>query len=243
MKKLQVLGIPRSGTTYLFELISQQINQKFDQGFNESFYSKNKHYKDYNLDQINQAINSKILNWCDPDKCAIAKNHPAHLNYLNQTNLIEQFKSANPYTIVVIRKSVIDVAISHARSNVVGDWRIYTDKTPIEISETIFLKVLKSSAQHLVNLVENPWNLQYNEIVYYEDLTGKPNIDITQLKMYNEHDFTPDSGITLRVERAPDKRETVVNYNKLYNIAVDFYSKLNHPRIKFDGQIIKINPA
>jgi len=243
MRKLQVLGIPRSGTTYLFKAIYHQIAQPFDNILNESFHPNNKHYRSFNSDEVSGAIDRALQSWCNPDQSAVTKTHPAHLNYLKTANLLDKFKSIEPYTIAIIRKSVVDTAISNARSTQTGEWISYNIQEPILIDTGLFEKSLKASSRNLTDLVENKWALVYDEVVYYEDLTGEPEVDVTKFKIYDSVNFVKRSNLKLNVKRFPDKRLSITNYNELVDIAVDFYAKLNHPQIEFDGEAVKVNLA
>jgi hypothetical protein len=245
IKKLQVLGMPRSGTTYLFSLLADQVNTKFDGRFNESFHMNSPRHKHLTSEQKIELASTRLKSWCNKDQTAIAKNHTSHLNFLKRSDLIDEFTASDPYTILMVRRNIIDTTLSFARAVTTNEWTRYRTSASILVDVNIFTnRILKASTQYMTDLAKNPWRLRYDEIVYYEDLTGKPDVDLIKLKIYDEQMFTPNPNAVIITERAPDKKESIVNYDELRNIAIEYYfTNLTHPRIEFDGQTVKINPV
>jgi hypothetical protein len=243
MRKLHILGTQRSGSTYLFKTIASQVNRKFTNELDEAFHLvKEGKFNHFSQDQIIKNAKYMLNRWCLPNQSGIAKNHTPHLNKMVEFGLLELFKSADPYTILIFRKNVVDSALSAARAYTTGEFYEYHKKVPVYIETELLKRELERSAGFLIDIVENPWNIRYDEIVYYEDLDGRPEVDITQLNVYNKEDFHTEPSVFADLQRAPDKKESIVNYNELRNVALDFYSNLNHPMFKFNRDTNEINP-
>ena len=91
--RIHLLGQPRSGTTYLFNVIRQYYASKQHIEFgNEPF---NSNFRDSRFfDQHIQDIGKT-------QKCII-KNHTLHLEEMSDMGLMEDFKNLMDYTIVVL---------------------------------------------------------------------------------------------------------------------------------------------
>lgn len=241
MKKIQILGQPRTGTTYLCTAIAQTCIPSFDAFYSEPFNKLNLYYLDKNMAKLEivQAMHDVLHDW-KSSRSVIMKNQVFQLNYLKRKNLLEDFLSADFYTILVLRRDLLQNALSRARSAITQEYFNYSDQV-VTIDPDMFVDMLNKTWSNLITQIENPWNICYNEVVYYEDLSGNLYTDIANLKMYKTEEFGPSRGTPFSPAHAPNKQETIVNYAELEATALEIIPKFSHPDITIAGTKFKIN--
>lgn len=218
MSNTHLIGSPRCGTTYMNRVIQKFYapntikNESYGELFNEPFgnmhendpNNKNKYYVDL-FNEINQ--------W---DKVCI-KSHYYHLDILNDYGFINNLYDLKCYNIVMIRKNIWNTSLSLSIAQLKDEWFDYKDTSTIKIDTDFHRKSINLYFQNLIGLYENKYKLNYNEIIYYEDLTFDPKIDFLNTKLCKRtYDKLPDIYLGNHFKKSPSKKDTVINYDELY---------------------------
>ena len=210
--KIQVLSNPRTGSSYLYDILTMQ-HDTFE-CMHEPFAASHNEYKTI-LEQINASKN------------IIVKNHMYHLGQLETHNLLEQFKPIKfDHTIVLIRKDLFETALSLSLAMTVNQWnKDELNFESIKIDVSTFDSAINATWLELLRIIRNEYDIEYNEIVYYENL------------IFDEKS---------KYKKFRDKTMTVQNYKELHSFTIDFLNekvpKLRDPdNISFDGTLVKIN--
>jgi hypothetical protein len=241
MKKIHILGQARSGTTYLATALGGKIMPTVDLFYSEPFNKDTRLYTKMDLNQVqhNAVMRDVILNW-KSDKSIIMKNLLVQIAILEKNNLLEDFLSADFYTILMVRRDLFQTAVSRSRAYLTSEYTRYTQAL-ITIEPKVFANILTQVWCNHIELLQNRWGITYNEIVYYEDLSGDPDTDVANLKIYNPKYFRSNRGHKLAPQHAPDKKSTIVNYAELEVVAQQMTKTFYHPDITIENMQIKIN--
>lgn len=248
-KNISIFSGARQGSTYLFSVLHAYVNPYYPKGpiagyeeFTNRAFFFNKGYssEDY-TDQLAKKLEELEMN----PTCIVSKHHYDHLFQLKEENngLLFRLLNINSYNILLIRKDLFATSLSHALAVKTGNWNEYLNTEPVEITIKEYDLSLQYCYSNLVNLINNPFRLSYDEIRYYEDLTFDPRQDFVSfgfnmihednLKQYNASDF---------VEKSPPKNERVTNHDDLLDYTRGFiYKKTKHERFNFaDTKLINI---
>lgn len=218
--KIQIISIPRSGSSYLIKLISKKLE------LSANTYSISEIFnplKNYNFENVLENIKNY--------NSVITKNHVNHLSAIQKTmpDKFFQFKNVNWFTIVLLRKDIFENTISRCISYITGEWNnySYTDNNCFYIDVDYFISNLNETINYWHIVDQNTLEIEYNKIVYYEDLTFNANIDFKHLDIFLE-----DQDITLFSTRAPSKYKLVKNIFELKEISDSITANLNFQNIK-----------
>ena len=141
------------------------------------------------------------------------------MNSLLRNDKLYHIEKLNLYNIVILRKNIFNNAISLAVAKTKNEWFDYKDMSVITIEEKFFIECLYSYLVNLRLFKENKWNLKYNEVIFYEDLTFNPVVDFSNLNFCNTKNLK-NIKLPNNFKKSPSKKDTVRNYDTLYNIAV-----------------------
>jgi hypothetical protein len=247
MKKILILCPTRTGSNYIYATIARHLKHDYTP-FKDNLDKFHLLYNNLAPEQVQLTID-QFLDQFVNSKLAIAKLHVSGLFTLSDYNLLDKFKSADFYTIVTLRRDLVQAAISHARTHVTKEWVKYkTTHAPMALTQEQLLVGLNSTTYQISEILNNKFKLNYNEIVYYEDITGVPEQDIKKLKIYTPDLFGPEKPAPVYPERSPNKEETLLNYNELVESSLEFFDNWirNDTQIAEritinDGKIMSIN--
>ena len=152
----------------------------------------------------------------------VIKNHNSQLNTLSidYPHLYQAFKEIDLQTIVLIRRDLFETSLSFCIAREMGQWYHYGEAKAVTIRPQSLASVLFNRVNNTIQIAMNSHGFDYSEVVYYEDFKGWPRADFAQL------DLCPVDETMLRplkvdeVERAPDKRDVVTNYDELRQVAL-----------------------
>lgn len=253
VKHIQILSNPRCASTYMFHLLHQYISpyqnemqshEPHKHMMNEPFFINRRNKS--GPDRSNFEIHDEHLTQLEKyETTVVMKNHVAHLNFLKRDHfpLYDRFKKLDLYTIVIIRKDFFEMVLSHAIGYVTGEFIRYGN---IKFDEKItidpdVLKNLISIRSRLMNdLVENVHEFIYDEIIDYDDITGYPAHDYSQLKISGQTHIEMLKPIEItQVEKFPfNKRDIVENYDELYEMCSMKLNEMTNnnelPNLEFD---------
>ena len=250
--KIHLLSNPRNGSTYMGNLLRTYIapNTKYIRNqltepprfniTNEPFryegedgQSKYKHTTD-ELKFLKYGLTT-IKNL---DKLVV-KNHITHLNTLSTFNLLDEFKSLNLYTIVLLRKNIFESSLSMAIANTKREWINYKDFTRLEIPVSVFQENLTYMINNSNELIKNKFNIYYNEIIYFEDLKFWGRHDFANTELCNiSKENLKKVDMPKKIYKAPDKKDVVINYDELYDFSLEYIPSVEQDFCKFDGTVM-----
>jgi hypothetical protein len=232
-KKIQLIGLPRSGSSYFTDAINNMIVATT--------------LKSYTVlwEPIHDGTVKEINNYYEAIKdknVFVIKHHAMSFDRLvthyGYNRLANRF-----YNIGLIRNNIFSLALSFSIAHQTTQFRGYTYTTDdkITIDKQDFIRCLHNQIKGWEAFVHNLDH--YNEIVYYRDLTFNPVTDFNKLDLaaikFPQVKLTDiEFQCLLDIEKdyqAPNKFEVVTNYTELYNITLDFLAYYTHPQIEVTG--------
>jgi hypothetical protein len=233
-KKIQLIGLPRSGSSYFADAINRMIIAITLKNSYTVLWEPTQIHSNKEINYYYEAIKDKNV--------FVIKHHAIEFDRLvkhyGYNRLANRF-----YNIGLIRNNIFSLALSFSIATHTTQFRNYTytidDK--ITIGKKDFITCLHYQIQGWEAFVSN--RNHYNEILYYRDLTFNPATDFNNLDLaiikFNEVKLTDAEFqclIDIETEPpAPDKFSVVTNYTELYNITLDFLSHYTHPLIEVTG--------
>jgi hypothetical protein len=179
------------------------------------------------LELISQSVDDVVNS-----DSVITKTHPGHLFYLSNHNLIDKFKSANFYNIITVRQDLVQSSISHARSFTTKEWFKYDVATkPLIVPKENLLRSINIIVTSLLQIIDNKLDIKYDEIVYYEDLSGNTDLDIKKLKVTDFITVGESKRNATGPEVSPNKKETILNYDELIKISLEYFENIKDNRL------------
>lgn len=152
----------------------------------------------------------------------VIKNHNSQLNTLSidYPHLYQSFKEIDPQTIVLIRRDLFETSLSFCIAREMGQWYHYGEANAVTIRPQSLASVLFNRVNNTIQIVMNSHGFDYSEVVYYEDFKGWPRADFAQLDLCSVDETMLRPLKVDEVERAPDKRDVVTNYDELRQVAL-----------------------
>tara|TARA_B100000949_G_C14146625_1_gene392935 strand:- start:42 stop:740 length:699 start_codon:yes stop_codon:yes gene_type:complete len=196
-----------------------------------------------NLDDIEyRACKDKFNN-------ILIRNQIDQYYYLQKINLLNrlllQLQEYNFYTIVLIRKNVIETALSFVLAWTTNNWDTfnYDETANFMINKKDVGKRLENVLQCLGWLLKNEFQIKYDKVIMYEDLPQQPekayeylNLKDTRDEKINLEKFIP--------KKAPDKKKVVANYDEIFEYCNDIIARKQFSNMSFkDGTLdnMKLN--
>ena len=248
MNKIHIFSSPRSGTHYLESLINRMsdisiVPTPFEErkAFNIDTKELSNQINEFN--SIDSLVCKTHPNWLFPYDTSVEQ-----FKYLREPDsdmlpLIRQFTETIDYTIGVIRLNIVDVTLSFALAyhnfrltgDGTGSFRPPYNNNTVTISMEDFVENCnKILAIYEVMIAQK--EIKCDKIIYYEDLA----FDSTDAKLIG---LNTTHTIESSVKQAKSKKETIANYDELYEYAVKFFTanqKL-HTMAIANGVITDIN--
>ena len=237
-KKIQLIGLPRSGSSYFADAINNMIVAIT--------------LKSYTVlwEPIHVGTTKEINYYYEAIKdkdVFVIKHHAREFNRL--VNHYRYNRLANSfYNIGLVRNNIFSLALSLSIANQTTEFRgkcTYTVNDKITIDRRDFRRCLKHQVKGWEAFAIN--RDHYNEIVYYRDLTFDPATD------FNKLDFAVIKFPEVKLEdtekdyHAPNKFEVVTNHEELHQVTLDFLKYYTHPLIEVTGVNFELrqsnNPA
>ena len=200
--RIHILGLPRTGTTYLLELCHRHynnsiaLNEPFNKGIRDSIEIEQ------NLNVITE--NSKV----------VVKNLTYDLNTMEQDfpDLYQKFNDSIDYSIKIIRGDIVSSTLSNAYSIATKDWTSNKNKvTPIV---TIDTKKFISLFDEHVDSQKSLSLIKTDAEVIYEDMIQNP------LETWNSFNIQPVKVLkNINMTKNPPKENYIHNLEELKAIA------------------------
>lgn len=225
-KKIQVVGLPRTCSSYL----SNSINIVIQAAVNPNYV--------FLGEPIQSGTNRELNKYFALIKNKNVKVVKHHIDQFNKLIQHPNYKRIDDrfYTIGIIRNNIFDSALSLSVALYTNQYSNYTyanDK--IVIDKHKFVNCLFFQIQR--------WELfvslkhQFDEIVYSNSLTFNPVLDVNRLHLFStplEVDLLTDYALVENF-KAPDKFTVVANYKELYALTINFLAEYFNPYIKVTG--------
>ena len=224
-KKIQLIGLPRSGSSYFADAINNMIvaitSKSYTVLWEPIHYGTVKEIN-YYYEEIKD------------NNVFVIKHHARDFDRLVQhygyNRLANRF-----YNIGLVRNNIFSLALSFSIAHQTTEFRgyTYTVNDKITIDKRDFIRCLHNQIIGWEAFVSN--RDHYNEIVYYRDLTFDPVTDFNKLDLAVIKFPEAKLEDTGKDYQAPNKYEVVTNYTELYNITLDFLKYYTHPLIEVTG--------
>jgi len=244
--KIQLLSLPRSGSTYLYGVLRNAVApaQPVDM-FNEPF-NFNARYRQTMPDVRKIEIIQQKIQQCKNTTDLVIKNHINHFDNINQYHLKDEFNSISWDTIVLIRRDLFKTAISLSTSRLNKEWIKYREvQTPFKIDPEFFIDQLHYVVSMIHDITHNVHSFRYSQVLFYEGLTFNHESDFNrisfnpQFDIDRRRDLFPDHPMFVEelhwVDKAPDKQLLIENYGELESLARQTLAKVRDRRFAIRG--------
>lgn len=219
--KYNIISIPRSGSGYLRSLIAKNLET------NDGFYSIS---EPFNLSKKRNITPSEIIDKMISSDVVVTKNHINELMSISdQKKLYDDFWSIPFVHVVLLRRNIFECTLSRCIAHHTSQWDEYTYTTDdnFVISQELFVSEFYNSISMWNVVSTNKFNVTYDRVLYYEDLTFKPDVDCSLFGIeYNGHD--------INYEKSPDKLSVVSNYSSLKDVSLSILNKVSIPNVLKD---------
>lgn len=232
--RIHILGVPRGGTTYLYDIVRRYHSplQTVEYG-NEPFHPTLYYSKDVDLD----VAYADVIRVNKLQKRSVIKTHVQHLIDLRERNLLDRFKSTVDYNVVIIRRNIFDVILSSIVSSEQDEWFKYNNEvTPIIVDTEMFKYWWKGIYYDTLRIYKNEFDIEYDEIVYYENFTRKLSRDWSNMKLCNTY-YTSLVDLQSAHTKAPPKETVVSNYDELKQIALEYAKQEEFKELQIDNNL------
>lgn len=232
--KVLVYGSPRSGTTYLTNLLVVYTNG------NRTYAEPiNKRNLPTTIDETDIYLND-LVNELSTNPDYVLKMHAMPMDDLEDyyidndkvTDFFDRFNLIPDYSIAVIRLNLFHVALSLAYSNVTNTWIHPYPTDQVEIPLDMFKNQCYVAYRSQYLTLQNNYNIQFNELVVYEDLfkhtTAEERFSSLKLaQQFTLHDFeSRHDMMTNRMTKSPDKKDVITNYDELEQVCLDYFNNI-----------------
>lgn len=210
-KNVVVLGNPRSGNTYIFELIHNWLNVYPRNCFGRQPIFDQKHPDlDNKIHEINTWFSNIIRNHHHENQTVVKFHIPWHHvgSYYDFHDVFDKF-----YKIKMIRTDMLSSALSLTLAMATNNW--VRNQNSKNLSHAVYLKplIFRENVQFLARCVEQilEWPF-YDQIIYYHDITGDPVVDQHLIIPFSE---TPKEHVSVTTIPSQPVMETILNLEEL----------------------------
>ena len=213
-KRICLWGVPRSGSTYVFRNLVQLVITEGWTQFDTVFNRKRSGSEPFRRKNI--SIKKKIKQF-QTEQYWLAKVHNVDVRNLKEEKLYNKFLKLPDYNILLLRKDLFEASLSLCVASIKQQWTNDHDDIPIEVSTDKFIEMYN----HQVNYNKSYDGMNFDKVIYTEDLTDDPN-DIWRVLTGKD----PVNPIINCVDKSPDKIKVVTNYYQLK----DLYNEMRTSR-------------
>ena len=227
--KINILTLPRTGSTYLGWCINYHMFGNADRQWIELFDNPNppdpREDRDFFLTQLLHI---------EKEKPQLIKTHQFHLERAKKAGVLHKVRNAlDDYkTIVLLRRDFFEVALSHALAMHTGEWKFYHNTDTVRIDKEDFKKLIVNKWDETNQLLENVYDFEIYNHVFYEDFVGDSYKDF-QLTGLPAKVMQPGES---PYQKAPPKANFIENIDELRDVAQRMIARLNR---RDDKQTIK----
>jgi len=221
MTHIHILSSARSGSTYLYNMLriknnpEQECYVKDELSFNDPFNIYGMVDSTTSEELIAYRLNY-IESHTEP---LVIKNHITMLDFLSSEDL-DRLRALDLDTIILLRQDLFATACSLILAETTEEWTFYDNHSrPVHLDETTFISKLNDVLTDYNKLHTNKYKFIDPTYVYYEDLSGDPNLDILLFDEKFDKQISVDDIVT----RSPSKQDRITNYAQLKSISDSYY--------------------
>lgn len=186
--KIQIIALPRSGSSYLRSMLDFQMSN------NEDYFSIS---EPFNSSKNHKLTNDEILYCIKNKKNVLVKNM---IFELFDTNLMFD------YVICLSRKSLFEATLSRVIALTTNKWdESYSDELKITINFLQFKKFLDETIEWNEKILDT----KCNKLIFYEDLAFNSAVDIELFDGIVEHKNEYNTSLLY------NKQKIITNYLEL----------------------------
>jgi hypothetical protein len=233
-KSILLVANPRTGSNYVSRILSHYLDREvlkspFEPG-------DIIHAKDMSYDKLDDIVDGMLL-----EERYLVKVHPQQTSYrevIQYNDIFKKFYMHDFYTIGLIRRDIFATALSWSISLDTGIWLPPYDYDRMEIDVESFVRQFKITLEAIDTMVNHSM-IDYDEVLYYEDIESIPLDDIRLL------DICPvdveSYGEIETLYKAPEKKDIVENIVELRLAVKDISLEVNNVHINKDMKITHID--
>lgn len=179
--KIQILSIPRSGSSYFRSMLNAQMKQFEDYyTISEPFNLSKAHLCSHNnKTQVMQQLNHSTH--------ALVKIQPYELLTKCYEQFIDNYVNIPWYTICLLRKDIFEASLSRLIAIQTGIWDDVHVSTAFCVEFEELKKYINDTLYWTDIILDNKFNFNYGKIVFYEDLYFNSACDLLYLELPIEH--------------------------------------------------------
>lgn len=207
-RKIQIVSLPRSGSSHLYKILLEGTRigriPPFDNLPTEIFNFMNKTI-------FEDEYRNRLSHIAEADECIIKlqitnlydlelKNHRLIYEYIKKTS--------DMYNIFLIRKTIVENILSHCIAHHTRIWDTHHDSTitPFFLGQEQVVNTSKYVLQDYLHLLNNTFQIDCHEVVYYEDIINKDKKHVFELlkifNFYKEHNYYCTSSTVANPEKS-----------------------------------------
>lgn len=227
MDKVNILTLPRTGSTYVGWLINYHLYGKGGKEWIEFFDNPNSL-----SDEADRDFYIQVINQLKQDKPSLIKTHQHHMRKATKVGLGHKVRSTlREYkNIVLLRKDFWQLTLSHALAQTTDEWKYYTTKQ-VTIDPEMFKATVVTKWDEVKSVLDNEFGFNIHTQLFYEDLTGNPLEDFALLNLGKpKFNTAPDCPYS----KAPNKEERIKNISEIKEVYDEMIAHLE----KRDNQSI-----
>lgn len=200
-RKILIVGIPRSGTHFLFETIKKEMPDDYI-SISEPFNLETLALRNFggdlsdtqNLRQACEYVISRIIRYDH----VILKCNTEEFERLRELDLFDQANFEQDYhKILLLRRDLVEHILSHAVALTTHEFKDYT-YTEVELNQEVVDQSIQDIVTDLDRILASKVMPSYDQIVFYEDV-------VHHAQTYG---YTYDN-----LKQAPSKADAVSNYD------------------------------
>ncbi len=237
---IHIVSLARSGSNYLHEIVCKGLDRSWNL---DPYYEFT--IEPFNIDKLRTEI-PNLRSLLTRRACfvgdtinVIVKNHYYELEYLNNYSqtLYQRAYQKSFYRVLLLRRNLWHSSMSLSISLAKGEWSQYTS-SQVTIDPRLFRQSINYYIMHLKDIQQNRLGLDYNKIVYYEDLSFDHVQDLELIGLNCKNKIT-----SMTTKKSYNKKMIVENYDELKYVFNEVIKDIgpNLPFDFYDGKMISID--
>jgi len=217
------MSAARSGSQYITQIIRQSLNINGAEPLVDSYHLRISEPFQSTADFYIPGLNDKKIAYLGSnDTNWVLKHLISNLDELNKQSHIslKALLAIPAYNILLLRSDQFERTLSYLISSKTNRWSIPDGDYEILITNVEFCESLTIRCRNYTRLIRNVYNIDYHNIVKYENLTGNT---LTDLDMIDIPFDRQNNNINLLnvVQHSGNKRNRVKNYDELKELCIN----------------------
>ncbi len=207
--KIQIISLPRSGSSYLRSMIDFHIS-------NDNYFSISEPFN-----KEKKFIINEVLHKLKTHDVVLVKNHLNQLLDLEK-KYFDKFKEIPWTTFFLMRKNLFNMTISRCISLISGIWDIHDGELTqtLHIDKDFFLYNFEWTLKYTYLLYNNCLSINYKKMIFYEDLFFDNFLDLKTLNLESYY-----KGQEIITKKNIKKELVVDNLQELLDLSKSYFEK------------------